>query len=73
MAPINPVFSYTSSNTQEEMVQLGDYFAHLPEESFSLSTDAATDDEIIGVLELSADGNTIELEIDEDRRFLLGF
>lgn len=61
-----PVFSYSSSNTQEEMVQLGDYFAHLPEESFSQSTDAATDDEIIGVLELSVDGNTIELEIDED-------
>ena len=66
MAPINPVFSYTSSNTQGEMLQLGDYFAHFPEESFSPSTDAANDDEIIGVLELSADGNSIELEIDED-------
>lgn len=60
MAPINPIVR------NEEMVQLGDYFAHLPEESFSLSTDAANDDEIIGVLEFSADGNTIELEIDED-------
>ena len=60
MAPINPIVR------NEEMVQLGDYFAHLPEESFSLSTDAANDDEIIGVLEFSADGNTIELEVDED-------